>query len=41
MHLLTMANNKDPDVRSSSLGILCNITEMLEKYPQPLATEPK
>ena len=40
-HLLTKAKIKDETVNILSLTILANITEVISKYPDPIASNPQ
>lgn len=40
-HLLEITNSKDQDIKLLSLNILCNITEVLTQFPEPIGVDPK
>ena len=40
-HFLHMAKSKDEIIKNGCLTSLCNITDILDKYPDPIATDPK
>jgi hypothetical protein len=41
MHFLDMAKSKDETIKNGALTSLTNITDILDKYPEPIASEPK